>query len=154
MTRLSISFVLLSLLLVSCDKTTTVVSLSSWTLGSSGYTGTYVQNVNNKQVIATVGQDTMQVFFSVLPTTSQTYTVVSESKAVTNTLGSNELAVRYSLNATDTYLSTGAPAGSTVNVTITSGSLISFLIPATSVEHRISGIPHDTITASGTIEEH
>ena len=147
--------VLLAGVFSSCKKAKEALGITTatWHIGTNTYTASVVTRVGTTQIIAE-GSDgnSMQVFFTAIPTAGNTYKVVAESKVPANTLASNEMAVEFNVGASDVYLSTGTDnVYATVSVD-TEGTL-TIDVPTIAVEHFAGAGSLGTTTADGHIED-
>jgi len=138
------------LIFTNCSKTSTTHGSASWTiesaLPSQNYSSNSVSRTGGNQLLAN-GANTMQVFFSSMPTTSGTFAIANESKAVTNSLAANEIAVELEVGATDVYTSISETVSAIV--TVNSNGIVSVAVPPIAVIHNNAGLD----TCYGTISE-
>jgi len=149
-----VTFILLAFLF-SCAKAKEAAGIATaeWHIGTTDYTSTSVQKINDSAYTAS-GTNNMQVFFASAPVAG-TYKIVNEQKAGLNELASGEMAVEFNNGAIDIYLSTGTD-NVFGTVTVNSDGEVTVSFPTIQIEHiqLNNGTPTSlgTTTADGQLE--
>ena len=150
MQKIFFSVVSVAALLIGCGVNTanfTPTNTSSWTIGTTSYTGPTVTRSGNNQLTGDDGTNAMHIYFASIPSASGSYLIVNQTKAVNNTLASNECCFEFDKGALDVYLSTGLPLD-TAFVTV-SGGKIAVTATHLRVVHYAGGPALDSTYATG-----
>ena len=125
MKKIFFSVVSVALLLSSCIDSGNKGGMSNtsyWTIGTTKYTGPNLTRSGNNQLTGDDGTNAMHIYFASIPSASGKYLIVNQTKAVNNTLASNECCFEFDRGAVDVYLSTGSPTD-TANVVVANGKI-------------------------------
>jgi len=134
----------------SCNKKNNDNSTSGiWNIGNIQYSASVVKKQGNG-FTASNGLNSMQVYFAGTPTTTANYKIVDENKATSGTLGPNEVAIAFSVDGTDSYLTTGT-ANDSASIAI-DGGVLTIKVSPTPVQHYAGGPALDLNIASGVIK--
>ncbi len=138
------------LVVSSCHKKPqSSASNAIWNIGNIQYTSTSIKKQSNG-FVATNGLNSMQVYFSALPTATANYKIADANKVNNNSLLSNEVGVIFSVESTDQYLSTGN-SNDSATISIQDG-LLTIKVLSTPVMHYAGGPALDLNYASGVLK--